>query len=198
MDKTTAFLFAILAAIADLVAVFTWLKLEPSHIFEKAWWTNRPVSITRAKAFFIALLSVLSLGLSSYGYYGSYASKIPVPRTLAWGVQSKQCFVVEDTSAIVEFAKDYFIVLACGVVDPTVDVLNDKRIILSNPFNIYGTNQQISAASTPEFDKFLEALPGGPDIPRSFWQKVFLLPKDREVSEIHQLSDVPKVKGKLF
>jgi hypothetical protein len=103
--------------------------------------------------------------------------------------------VIVDTSQIADRSDKYDVVLACGIIDPTVDQLEDKRIILSSPFNIAAGPQAISAPSTDEFTKFATTLDNGPI---SFWQRVFIVPKDLDLTKVHRLSDVPKLGGRLY
>jgi len=195
MAPTLALIFALIAGVAQVISILGWLKIGPDKIFNRAWWKVREVTVTKGKLAIISVLGLLSLGLSAYGLF-LINSERPVPKMMQWGVGNKHCNVVVDTTAIKQWANDYYLVLACGVVDPTVDILEEKRIMLSGPFNIYGSPQAISAASNPDFDKFMESFGSG--IPLSFWQRVFLIPRERDVSEVHKLSDVPRIKGKLF
>jgi hypothetical protein len=87
-------------------------------------------------------LLIVSLALNCFGFYRSATSG--APRMLEWGVANQHCNVVVDTSQIADMANKYDVVLACGIVDPTVDQLEDKRIILSSPFNIAAGAQAIS------------------------------------------------------
>ena len=119
-----------------------------------------------------------------------------VPRTLQWGKTEKNCYVTADTSPIVQSSDKYSIVLACGIVDPTIDILEDKRIILSGPFGISGAAQAMAAAFTPEFQKYMDSFGAG--APISLWQALFLIPKGTDLTRIHELSDVPSFGGKLF
>jgi hypothetical protein len=153
------------------------------------------VNVSKGRLVLISGLALISLVLSSYGFYLTYR-QIPIPTIVQWGVANKHCTVVVDTAPIKNLADNYYIALACGIIDNTIDLTEDKRIVLSGPFNIYGGAQAISAASNPEFDKFVESF--GSTTVLSFWQRVFLIPREREVSEVHKLSDVPRLKGKLY
>ena len=195
MNLQLTFILAGLAGLANLIAILNWLDVGPRKLFNSEWWKAREVTVSRGKLATIALLGFLSLAFSSYGFY-VINRQSPIPKIIAWGVAAQHCNVLVDTTPIKIFSGDYDVVLACGVVDPTVDMLEDTRIIMSGPFGIYGGNQAISAASTPEFTKFIESL--GNNVSVSVWQKVFLIPKDRNVTEIHKLSDVPRIKGRLF
>jgi hypothetical protein len=166
---------------------------------------ERGHSFSKGKFALILLLGFISLGLSAYGYYAT-TRQPSVPRVLQWGADVEQalppgrgkvkhCNVVVDTAPISGDKDDYYILLACGIVDPTIDQVEDTRILLSGTFNIQGGPQPISAPSNPEFDKLYASLP---DLNVPMWIKVFLIPKDRNVTEIHKLSDITKIKGKLF
>jgi hypothetical protein len=195
VNSAAIFAFAVIAAIADVIAILTWLKVEPSKIFSRDRW-RREVTVTTGKVLLISALAVLSLTLSSYGFFTTYKQN-PTVKILEWGTGEKRCHVVVDTSAITSMADDYNIVLACGIVDPTIDVMEDTKILFSGPFGIYGVPQSIATTvSTPDFDKNMEAL--GSHSPVQIWQKVFLLPKDKSVSDVHKLSDVARLKGKIF
>jgi hypothetical protein len=198
MPTPLIWIFALLAAVAQMISIFNWLKVGPDKLFNREWWNAREVSVTKGRFAVISILGFVSLVLSAYGFYITYA-QAPVPRILQWGVADKHCNVIVDTSTLLKFKQDYDIVLACGMVDPTIDLEEDQRIIMSGPFTIRGGSQALSAASNPTFDKLMQAaLPPGTMVQVGIWQKVFLIPKDRSVTEIHKLSDVPRMKGRLF
>jgi hypothetical protein len=196
MSPSTAYVLAILAGIADAIAILVWLKIEPKHIFK--WeWRMREINVTAGKLAMIVALAFISICLSTYGFYQTRVTETAsaMPRIVGWGVGNKHCNVMVDTSLIASLADDYQIVLACGVADPTVDALEDTRIMLSGKFNISAGTQAISAPSNPDFDKYMDSL-GNMTV--GMWQRVFLVPQGAELSNIHKLSDVPRIHGKLY
>ena len=195
------FSFALVGALGAAATVIDvlirWLKLPKLEGADSSQPRSINLSISKKQAVFFILLLFLSIALSSIGFYESIGkSEASVPRIVQWGVGNKHCTVVADTSPIMNLADKYSIVLACGVVDPTVDLVEDKRILLSGPFNIYGNAQAMSAGSNPEFDTYMESFK--PGSPVSMWQKVFIVLKGTDLSKVHELSDVPRLGGKLF
>ena len=158
MNTVTIFALAILAALADVAVVLTWLKIEPKHITNAEWWRMHQVTITGGKIFLMSTLAVASLSLSSYGFYRSYYGQVRRPTLVEWGTGQNRCTETIDTSAIVDLADKYYIVGACGLSDPTVELLNDKRISLSDLFYIAGTQQKISIKFSAEMANAIAAL----------------------------------------
>src|SRR5208282_5863007 len=195
MPASLIWILALLAAVTQMISILNWLKVGPDKLFNREWWKTREVTITKGKFAVISLLGFISLALSAYGFYVMNKQE-PVPRMLQWGAANRHCTVVVDTSPIKSMSNEYFIVMACGIVDSTIDQLEDQRILLSGPFNILGGPQAISAVSTPDFDKLVQSF--GPNASVPIWEKVFLIPKDRNTTEIHKLSEVPRINGKLF
>jgi hypothetical protein len=138
----------------------------------------------------MSMLAVASLSLSSYGFYRSYYGQVPRALVIEWGVDQNRCTEKIDTSAIADLATKYYVVTACGLTDPTVEVLNDKRISISDRFYIAGTPQQISIKFSTEMANALSALrtEGAPTF--NLWHKVFIFPKTGDISKVHMLSDI--------
>lgn len=196
MSPTAYFVLAIIAAIADVIAILSWLKVEPSSLLNPEW-TMRDIRVTGARLVMIVALPLLGIGIGAYGLYEIHGSEkaTAIPRILQWGIGGKHCNVVVDTSLIANLADGYSVVLACGINDPTVDPVEDERIILSGKFGIAGQPQQISAPSNAKFDAVVDSLGNQP---LSMWQRVFVVPQTLNLSDIHKLSDVPRLGGKLF
>jgi hypothetical protein len=194
MNPTFSFVLSILTGISAVIAILRWFEIKPGDVFKREWWDSMQVMITKRRLLMLVLLVLISLALSSYGFYIVYRL-VPVPKIVQWGVSAKHCNVIVDTTPVVGSSGDYDIAMACGIIDPTIDQTEDTRIILSGPFIIHGGLQAISAASNPDFDKYVESF-GNNQV--SFWQRMFLIPKDRNTTEIHKLSDIDRIKGKLF
>jgi hypothetical protein len=193
-ENSWLFVFGVFGAAGGLATV-----IEVGRKWSKQ---NRETGSTRRRKCFAVSKStgvlclsllILSLALNCFGFYRSTTSG--APRMMVWGIANRHCNVIVDTSEIADRSDKYDVILACGVVDSTVDQLEDKRIILSSPFNIAAAPQAISAPSTDEFTNFVASLNIGQI---SFWQKVFIVPKDLDLSKIHRLSDVPRLGGKLY
>jgi len=97
-----------------------------------------------------------------------------------------------DTSKLIGFKGKFHVFLACQIIDPTIDTLEDTRIVLSSPFNIDGGGVQIVVPYPQESSIRTVAKLG-----TATKLTVVLLPKDQDVSKIKRLSDVPKEGGIL-
>jgi hypothetical protein len=51
VNTSTVFTLAILAGLADLVAILTWLRIKPQQVFSADWWRVHQVTITGGKVF---------------------------------------------------------------------------------------------------------------------------------------------------
>lgn len=67
MNPIIVLALALLAAVADLVVILTWLKIEPQHIFSGKWWSMPEISISRGRVATILGMSILSLTLAVVG-----------------------------------------------------------------------------------------------------------------------------------
>lgn len=88
-------------------------------------------------------------------------------------------------------ASDYYLYVACGIDDPTVDKLQETRIAISNPFSIQGT-QEIDISWSDGMRARFHA-----NSTRVF-HMTFLLPKEVNVAEIKKLQDIESHHGKLI
>jgi len=85
MSPTAIYFFAFLAAVAQVVGILNWLKIEPKQIFSRDWWTTHPISISKGKLILVFGLGIFSLALSSYGFYLIHSS--PASATSPTGIQ---------------------------------------------------------------------------------------------------------------
>ena len=74
MSPTAICFFAFLAAVAQVVGILNWLKIEPKQIFSRDWWTTHPIIISKGKLILVFGLGIFSLALSSYGFYLIHSS----------------------------------------------------------------------------------------------------------------------------
>ena len=199
-QESWLFLFALCGAIGGIATFFDliWKLISAKGI-------SGPIAISRARVWFTALLVLGSLILSIAGFWTMYTKNQQqmIPRTMQWGAVPDAsghsvggCEVITDTSLIVSFADKYYVVLVCGITDPSVDQLEDTRIAVSKPFNILGGPQQIvNRFVNPDLIAQIKAA-GSASV--GVWQRVVLIPKEADPTKIQRLSDVPRFGGKLF
>ena len=130
MGAAALFVFALLAAIADLIAILTWLKIEPSQIFSRNWWSVREISITRGKLAGILGLATISLGLSSYGFYSINQAEVAQNYMLGWGVDGvvtnpPSVAIVANGHLLMKYRSSFKITGVCFIGFGTHDFLDD-------------------------------------------------------------------------
>src|SRR5277367_583185 len=160
-ENSWLFVFGVLGAAGGLATVIEvgrkWSKQNRENGSTRR---RKYFTVSKSTAVFCLGLLILSLALNCFGFYRSTTSG--VPRMMGWGVANRHCDVVVDTSQIADRSDKYDVVLACGIVDPTIDPLEDKRIILSRSFNVAAGPQAISAPSTDEFTNLVASLGTAP------------------------------------
>ena len=110
-----------------------------------------------------------------------------------WGGTMDGCNAAIDTSSFVKVADKYRLFLVCRILDPTVDEMEDDKIAVSKPFQITGGIVSILIAYGPT-DPIRSVAKLGTQTGIS----VFLLPKDRDGTNIKRLTDVSKEGGQLL
>lgn len=167
--------------IVVLVVGLIWLWLAPkkkNHPDQGYWGAIGSVALV---AFMFGALVV------------AYSSSVAPQIIYAWTGATDGCTAGLDTSKLVGFKEDYYLYLACQILDPTIDPLEDTRIAISRPFNISGGGVQIVVL----YDQ------GNPirkiATPNSQTKLTpFLLPKTGDINRIKKLDDVKSDKGKLL
>lgn len=122
------------------------------------------------------------------------------------------CFATVDTSSLAGFADDYRLIMICGVVDASVDAMDDTQISVSSPFYISVNG---SGAATKDMvvpiDKLVEYArkenpqpPGqlrpGQEQAVSFqmWHMLALIPKEVQSDSIKKPADVGQLGGRIL
>ncbi len=118
------------------------------------------------------------------------------------------CTAVIDSSQLLQWSDKYRLSVACGIVDPTEDALEDTRISISHPFIITGVAITVTTNYSKEMADGVTtivntAIKGMPPPPKGAgivvqwyrWYRVILLPVGFDMAAIHQLSDVTKYGG---
>ena len=111
--------------------------------------------------------------------------------------------------ALQKFARDYDVLLVCGVVRDGIDRLADTGITISNRFTIDSRQFLIEMnTSAPMIKAILDlattvpkpqTLPGQTlQVNVTVWYEVVLIPRDLNVALVHNLSDVERLNGKLL
>lgn len=103
------------------------------------------------------------------------------------------CNAVIQTNLLIDFSSKYRVILICGVLDPTIDVLDDDRIIISSPFNILNGGVSIVAADVRHKDKLEKYR----NRQLQIWHVPALIPFDLSTDKIATLGDVRKLGGKI-
>jgi len=197
-QESWLFLFALFAALGGIAA---FIELISKLATTKS--NSGSITISRARGWFISALLLGSLILSILGFWTIYSrnQREMIPRTVQWAALADAsgkvigCQVVVDTSLIISLADKYDVVLVCGIPDPSIDELEDSRIAVGRPFNISGGLQHMADVFTnPELVSAVSS--AGSNL--SVWQRVVVVPKGTDLSEIKRLSDVPRFGGKLY
>ena len=146
-QESWLFLFALCGAVGGIATFFDliWKLISAKE-------ASGPITISRPRGWLTALLLLSSLALSIAGFWTIYTrnQQQMIPRMIQWGAVPDEsghsiagCAVITDTSLVVSLADKYYVLLVCGVTDPSIDQLEDTRIAVSKPFNILGGPQQI-------------------------------------------------------
>jgi hypothetical protein len=123
------------------------------------------------------------------------------------------CAADLDGGQLQRFREKYNVLLVCGIVDPTMDKMRDRRITISPPLTIRTGTISIAVPWDVRMAKAIKqvqedarkAAPPPPKGTVSFtvtqigvWVDTVLLPKGVDPAEIHQLSDVLRHQGKII
>jgi hypothetical protein len=91
----------------------------------------------------------------------------------------------------------------CGFGDPSRDQLDDDRVTVSNLFHISQGSFSIIAPYSDRMRTLADqlrtaaaAIPGG--IHAQIWHVAVLLPSNVQSTQVHKLSDVLDLKGKIL
>lgn len=122
------------------------------------------------------------------------ATPSPLPVFLAgWGGTPDACNALVDTSSFSKMASQDRLFVACRVVDPSVDELEDEKIVVSKPFQITGSMVSILIVYPPDAPIRTVAHIGS-----QIAVSVFLLPKDRDGANIKRFSDISREGGQIL
>jgi hypothetical protein len=129
---------------------------------------------------------------------------------LTWGAEAPNCILSLNGAALMEFAGESNVVMACGITDDRVDKFEDENITLSSPFTIHSAVIDISApysarmAATADrlYQEATRNLPAPPKInvrlQIRIWNEVVIVPKGTNMSDIRKLSDVARHRGRVL
>jgi hypothetical protein len=136
-----------------------------------------------------ALIMLVALAWTPY-----FLRKGPSPVILGWGGVPGNCNEIINTEALLPYSDKYKVVGICGITDPSVDVMEDERITVSNAFTILpGQIVTHTARQNAPFP-----LPSDPKALIDVWHKIVLLPSNQNPDQIHKLSDVNRLGGQLL
>jgi hypothetical protein len=146
MNPIAIYFFALLAAVAQIVGILSWLKIEPKNIFSRDWWAMFPVNITKGKLILILGFGIFSLILSSYGFYLIHSTSSSVGQTVA-GIHFSEKPIVASGRADLPFELEVTVNTDFDRVSPTQlfivcsDIVGDGRAELekAGPFAIMGS-----------------------------------------------------------
>jgi uncharacterized membrane protein YhdT len=141
------------------------------------------------------LIASCSLVAFLFGVIMTIRASGTVPNIIAgWGGDINTCNALLDTSRLSSFREDYKLGLICGIQDPTIDMLEDKRIITSNLFTISPGGVSIVATNVRQPDQ-MRQLPQGATV--SLWHAPVLIPNGISMDKIQTLGDEQKLGGKI-
>lgn len=166
-----------------------WILL----IFGLGWfiarWLQGPI---RAQMPSWAVAISLAIVAFLFGVLMAVKSSGEIPNVIVgWGGAPGRCTAVIDTSRLLSFKDDYKLALACGILDPSVDALQDKRLTISSLFTIVPGGVAIVAT---EERQHVDLPPNG----AALAHYVILLPNDVPIDKIATLSDVTNLGGKII
>jgi heme/copper-type cytochrome/quinol oxidase subunit 4 len=132
-------------------------------------------------------------------YFLHLGENKPVNAITMWGNNADGCYIVIDGSVIQQFSSKYYVVMSCGVSNPTTDFLQDTVIATSSTFTIGKSPIAIEAKFTPQLLEEVKAYASlTPPQSPGMWRQAFLIPKNTDLSRIKRMSDVREFGGKLI
>jgi hypothetical protein len=166
--------------------------------------SNTIVRLLLHYGFIVALLLVLlGFGLAAWksylgaSQYSRPAPSLPTngveisPEVIAgWDNDAHRCRTLIATHELQSYANEFYLYVACVDYEPTVDLVNSKRLEFSAPFQITGQQQEIDIVYSGAM-KSISARSRTAHV-------VFLLPKTVSISALGNLTDIAKNRGKLL
>ena len=144
------------------------------------WWKTPAIP---------ALIILVALAWAPYFIHGASS-----PVILGWGGVPGNCNEIINSDVLLPYADKYKVVGICGVADPSVDIMEDERITVSNAFTILPGQLVIHGSR----QNALFPLPSDPKAVIGVWHKIVLLPSNQNPDQIHTLSDVNRLGGHIF
>jgi hypothetical protein len=114
---------------------------------------------------------------------------------VGWGGNATECSGMIDMSKLQSFRDGYKLFLICGVQNPEIDMMEDEKILISNPFDIRPGGVSIVANYSKHMDE-LKNIPVGTVIAE--WHMPVLVPSGISRDKISKLSDVITLGGKIL
>jgi hypothetical protein len=114
----------------------------------------------------------------------------------SWGGNANQCASIIDTSRLSTFRHGYKLVLICGISDPKIDLLNNDKIMISQPFEIAPGGVHIVTDTVRQQDKWKSVQQ--PGISVQIWVIAVLFPSGISIDKINTLQDVINLGGKII
>jgi len=191
--------FAVAVGLAQIGIMYWQLRVMTPH----GQGTTQPVESTAQPSTLKRYAPVMAMGLLVIASWVPYVLRLNEPEHVAWmaayGTTSDSYYVVLSSDKLMRYGKKYYLALACGVTDPTVDQFQDQRIVLSSAFSVIPVNVAMAAKFTPQFLETLKSMTTAqPPQPISVWHTAFLIPKGADVARIKRLSDVKDWGGKII
>jgi hypothetical protein len=124
-----------------------------------------------------------------------------------------RCTADIDPSRLTGFAEDYRLVLLCGIMDPSVDPLDDTRIAVSSSFHITDSKMvgivaslgKLGDAAKDQVERAEHArssTAGPPDttttVQFQMWHALAIIPKDVQSQSIKKASDIKQLGGRVL
>lgn len=149
-------------------------------------------SLTRR--LYLPVLLMASLVLVSWLPYVFARQPSVLPSLITgWSGFDTGCVAQVNTAPLVDHKNKYRVFLACRIFDSSVDEMEDEKIAISRPFNIAGDLINIAIPYDPNSKIVSIAKPG-----TNTNHFVFILPIDKDGSQIKKLSDVPREGGQIL
>jgi hypothetical protein len=119
-------------------------------------------------------------------------SSSQIPRVIvSWG--GPNCQAVLDTVRLSSFRDKYKIGLICMVQDPTIDVMTDENILISNLYTIVPGMQQINVKGSIKIPDSLTPSPG-----MGVGYLAFVVPNEIVKEKLKTIDDINKLGGKIL
>jgi hypothetical protein len=198
MRNDLLFLFAMVQGVGAAFAILAFFGLTWKRIREKisgkgqAEMFDNSAPPRRGLGLALALI-IGSIMFSGLGWYKTlHAGTLGNCKTVltGWGVSGNKIFAAIDTDVLSEYQKTQRLMFISRPADHTIDGKEDKGIVKSGSFGIWGGPLQIEATTNDEYTK--RALQAGG------WVEfhIVMVPMNTEPDKISSLQDVDRFGGR--